>query len=115
MVFSQRPTSASESRNRPRRSSLPPTTVGALTDRIHIPDQLPVAEAATPALQSSWPGPTVRRLLRVLGPAWIVMLADVDAPSVLTAAKAGTDFGYAILLPVVALIPVLYPVQEMTA
>jgi Mn2+/Fe2+ NRAMP family transporter len=32
----------------------------------------------------------------VLGPAWIVMLADVDAPSVLTAAKAGTDFGYAI-------------------
>jgi Mn2+/Fe2+ NRAMP family transporter len=43
------------------------------------------------------------------------MLADVDAPSVLTAAKAGTDFGYAILLPLVALIPVLYLVQEMTA
>jgi Mn2+/Fe2+ NRAMP family transporter len=43
------------------------------------------------------------------------MLADVDAPSVLTAAKAGTDFGYAILLPVIALIPVLYLVQEMTA
>ena len=58
---------------------------------------------------------TVRRLLRVLGPAWIVMLADVDAPSVLTAAKAGTDFGYAILLPVLALIPILYLVQEMTA
>jgi Mn2+/Fe2+ NRAMP family transporter len=51
----------------------------------------------------------------VLGPAWIVMLADVDAPSILTAAKAGTDFGYAILLPVIALIPVLYLVQEMTA
>jgi Mn2+/Fe2+ NRAMP family transporter len=67
------------------------------------------------------PGPSIRRrstvrgLLRVLGPAWIVMLADVDAPSVLTAAKAGTDFGYAILLPVIALIPVLYLVQEMTA
>ena len=43
------------------------------------------------------------------------MLADVDAPSVLTAAKAGTDFGYAILLPVLALIPILYLVQEMTA
>jgi Mn2+/Fe2+ NRAMP family transporter len=57
----------------------------------------------------------VRRLLRVLGPAWIVMLADVDAASVLTAAKAGSDFGYAMLLPVLALIPVLYFIQEMTA
>ncbi len=56
-----------------------------------------------------------RRWLRVLGPAWVVMLADVDAPSVLTAAKAGTEFGYALLLPLVALIPVLYLVQEMTA
>jgi len=43
------------------------------------------------------------------------MLADVDAPSVMTAAKAGTDFGYAILLPIVVLIPILYLVQEMTA
>ena len=43
------------------------------------------------------------------------MLADVDAASVLTAAKAGTDFGYAMLLPLVVLIPVLYFVQEMTA
>lgn len=57
----------------------------------------------------------IRRWLRVLGPAWVVMLADVDAPSVLTAAKAGTEFGYALLLPLVALIPILYLVQEMTA
>ena len=56
-----------------------------------------------------------RRWLRVLGPAWVVMLADVDAPSVLTAAKAGTEFGYALLLPLLALIPVLYLVQEMTS
>ncbi len=56
-----------------------------------------------------------RRWLRVLGPAWVVMLADVDAPSVLTAAKAGTEFGDALLLPLVALIPILYLVQEMTA
>ncbi len=56
-----------------------------------------------------------RGWLRVLGPAWVVMLADVDAPSVLTAAKAGTEFGYALLLPLVALIPILYLVQEMTA
>jgi Mn2+/Fe2+ NRAMP family transporter len=54
-------------------------------------------------------------MLRVLGPAWIVMLADVDAASVVTAAQAGSSFGYAMLLPIVALIPVLYVIQEMTA
>ena len=61
------------------------------------------------------PGTSLRRLLRVLGPAWIVMVADVDAPSVITAAKAGTDFGYAMLLPLLLLIPILYLVQELTA
>lgn len=63
----------------------------------------------------AWTGANLRRLLRVIGPAWIVMLADVDAASVLTAAKAGTDFGYAMLLPIFALVPILYLVQEMTA
>ncbi len=57
----------------------------------------------------------LRHLLRVLGPAWIVMLADVDAASVITAAQAGSSFGYAMLLPLILLIPVLYLVQEMTA
>ena len=67
-----------------------------------------------------WGAVGVRRLdlaslARVLGPAWVVMLADVDAPSVLTAAKAGTEFGTALLLPLILLIPILYLVQEMTA
>ena len=31
-------------------------------------------------------GPALARWLRVVGPAWVVMLADVDAPSVITAA-----------------------------
>lgn len=66
-------------------------------------------------LAPAWIGFRARRLLRVIGPAWIVMLADVDAASVLTAAKAGTDFGYAMLLPIFALVPILYLVQEMTA
>jgi Mn2+/Fe2+ NRAMP family transporter len=61
------------------------------------------------------PASRLRHLLRVLGPAWIVMLADVDAASVVTAAQAGSSFGYAMLLPLVLLIPVLYLVQEMTA
>ncbi len=54
-------------------------------------------------------------VLRVLGPAWIVMIADVDAASVITAAQAGTSFGYAMLLPLALLIPVLYLLQEMTS
>ena len=59
--------------------------------------------------------PTLTRWLRVVGPAWIVMLADVDAPSVVTAGKGGTEAGYALLLPCFAIVPVLYLVQEMTA
>ena len=53
-------------------------------------------------------------VLRVVGPAWVVMIADVDAASVITAAQAGSSFGYAMLLPLALLIPVLYLVQEMT-
>ena len=43
------------------------------------------------------------------------MLADVDAPSIVTAAKGGTESGYALLLPIFAVVPILFLVQEMTA
>jgi Mn2+/Fe2+ NRAMP family transporter len=43
------------------------------------------------------------------------MLADVDAPSVLTAGKGGTESGYALLLPIFLIVPLLFVVQEMTA
>jgi Mn2+/Fe2+ NRAMP family transporter len=43
------------------------------------------------------------------------MLADVDAPSVITAGQGGTESGYALLLPVFAIVPVLFVVQEMTS
>jgi Mn2+/Fe2+ NRAMP family transporter len=59
--------------------------------------------------------PALTRWLRVVGPAWVVMLADVDAPSVITAGKGGTESGYALLLPCFAIVPVLYLVQEMTS
>lgn len=68
-----------------------------------------------PPVGASWRTVGVRGVLRVIGPAWIVMVADVDAASVLTAAKAGGEFGYAMLLPIVALVPILYLVQEVTA
>ena len=59
--------------------------------------------------------PAIGRWLRIVGPAWIVMLADVDAPSVVTAGQGGTSSGYALLLPLFAMVPMLFLVQEMTA
>lgn len=53
-------------------------------------------------------------LLAVWGPGLIVMLADTDAGSLITAAQSGTRWGYTMILPQLILIPVLYVVQEMT-
>ncbi|HTS15770.1 MAG TPA: divalent metal cation transporter, partial [Candidatus Sulfotelmatobacter sp.] len=69
----------------------------------------------TRALTSLGVRARLARWLPVVGPAWIVMVADVDAPSVITAGQAGTAYGYTLVLPLLALIPVLYLVQEMTA
>lgn len=53
--------------------------------------------------------------LAVWGPGLVVMLADTDAGSLITAAQSGARFGYAMVLPQLLLVPVLYVVQEMTA
>ena len=45
----------------------------------------------------------------------MVMLADTDAGSVITAAQSGALYGYQLVASQVVLIPVLYLVQEMTA
>jgi Mn2+/Fe2+ NRAMP family transporter len=74
-----------------------------------------MSSIGVPPLVETSRGAAFGRWLRVVGPAWIVMLADVDAPSVITAAKGGTESGYALLLPVFAVVPVLFLVQEMTA
>ncbi len=50
----------------------------------------------------------------VLGPGLVVMLADTDAGSVITAAQSGAVWGYKLLPLQVVLIPVLYIVQELT-
>ena len=60
---------------------------------------------------------SMRRLLMaslVVGPGLMVMLADTDAGSVVTAAQSGALWGYSMLLPQLLLVPVLYVVQEMT-
>ncbi len=55
-----------------------------------------------------------RNVLAVLGPGLVVMLADTDAGSVITAAQSGAQWGYRLLLLQMALIPILYIVQELT-
>ncbi len=50
----------------------------------------------------------------IIGPGLMVMLADTDAGSIITAAQSGAQWGYAMIVPQVALIPVLYIVQEIT-
>ena len=53
-------------------------------------------------------------LLALCGPGLVVMLADTDAGSLITAAQSGTRWGYEMVLPQLVLIPILYIVQEMT-
>ena len=55
-----------------------------------------------------------RRITAVAGPGIVVMLADTDAGSVVTAAQSGAQWGYRLLLFQFVLIPVLYVVQELT-
>jgi Mn2+/Fe2+ NRAMP family transporter len=54
------------------------------------------------------------QLLVLLGPGVMVMLADTDAGSVVTAGQSGARYGYQLVLSQVILIPILYLVQEMT-
>jgi Mn2+/Fe2+ NRAMP family transporter len=53
-------------------------------------------------------------LLAVWGPGLVVMLADTDVGSLITAAQSGAQWGYRMVLPQLVLIPILYVVQEMT-
>jgi Mn2+/Fe2+ NRAMP family transporter len=69
-------------------------------------DSAPVTVAA-PAF--GW-----RRFLAVAGPGVVVMLADTDAGSLITAAQSGAQWGYRLILLQFLLIPILYLVQELT-
>ncbi|PSR23882.1 MAG: NRAMP family metal ion transporter [Sulfobacillus acidophilus] len=58
-----------------------------------------------------------RRLLTLLalfGPGIMVMLADTDVGSAITAAQSGVQWGYEMILPQIVLMPILFFVQEMT-
>ncbi|MCE5393500.1 MAG: divalent metal cation transporter [Acidithiobacillus sp.] len=56
----------------------------------------------------------LRTFLAVLGPGLVVMLADTDVGSVITAAQSGAQWGYKLLMLQIVLMPILYVVQELT-
>ena len=62
------------------------------------------------------PGTRTRwaRFAAVMGPGIVVMLADTDAGSIITAAQSGSQWGYRLLLLQLVLVPVLFVVQELT-
>jgi len=70
--------------------------------------------------QSMTAGPAIattfrwRRFLVVAGPGLVVMLADTDAGSIITAAQSGAQWGYRLLALQFLLVPILYIVQELT-
>jgi Mn2+/Fe2+ NRAMP family transporter len=54
------------------------------------------------------------RFVAVLGPGLVVMLADTDVGSIVTAGQSGVQWGYKLLGLQLILIPILYMVQELT-
>ena len=56
---------------------------------------------------------TLSDLRKVFGPAWLVMMADVDAASVITAMQSGAAFKYQFIIILLALIVPLYFICEV--
>ena len=56
----------------------------------------------------------ISRYAAIFGPGLVVMLADTDVGSIITAAQSGAQWGYRLLLIQFVLVPILYMVQEMT-
>ncbi len=54
------------------------------------------------------------RFAAVAGPGIVVMLADTDVGSIITAGQSGVAWGYKLLLLQFLLMPILYVVQELT-
>lgn len=62
----------------------------------------------------SFPSSRLLTYLAIMGPGLVVMLADTDAGSIITAAQSGAMWGYRLLILQFLLIPVLFIVQELT-
>ncbi len=75
------------------------------------------ADAGAPPLLNQAIRPKASRLARALavfGPGLVVMLADTDVGSIITAGQSGVQFGYRLLGQQLILVPILYMVQELT-
>lgn len=57
---------------------------------------------------------TLRQITMAIGPGLVVMLADTEAGSVITAAQSGVQWGYRLLLLQFLIIPLLFAVQELS-
>jgi len=57
-------------------------------------------------------GRSISDVARAFGPAWLVMIADVDAASVITAAETGAIFHYGLIWLLVVLTVPLFFIQE---
>jgi Mn2+/Fe2+ NRAMP family transporter len=60
------------------------------------------------------PAQRLARSLAVFGPGLVVMLADTDVGSVITAGQSGVQWGYRLLALQLGLVPILYMAQELT-
>ncbi len=56
-----------------------------------------------------------QQVLLAFGPGLVVMLADTEVGSVITAAQSGAKWGYRLLLLQLLIVPLLYTVQELAA
>lgn len=56
----------------------------------------------------------IKLFCAIIGPGLVVMLADTDASSIITAAQTGAVWAYKMLLLQIILIPILYITQELT-
>ena len=78
-------------------------------------DELSMDRRKMPEISVAAPRPRhLAHALAVFGPGLVVMLADTDVGSVITAGQSGVQWGYRLLALQVLLIPILYMVQELT-
>jgi Mn2+/Fe2+ NRAMP family transporter len=76
----------------------------------------PIKRSGTEALSKLSPeARNWRYLALAVGPGVVVMLADTEAGSVITAAQSGAQWGYRLLLLQFALIPALFMAQELAS
>ncbi len=65
-------------------------------------------------LTEKTPRGRLSRFAAVVGPGVVVMLADTDVGSIITAGQSGVQWGYRLILLQFILMPILYMVQELT-